>query len=122
MSKVFRAAVRKLLRFGLSLSLLIILGPADAADIYGRVYDTLRGKTYPEAQVRIATDPARETQSDGQAQFWFKDVAPGVYLVRISLPQRQPVTGRLLVPGGRATTIANLDLAKIDPPEEDDEY
>lgn len=104
------------------LSCLIFAGTADAADVYGRVYDTLRGKIYPGVRVWIATEPARETLSDEEAQFWFRDIEPGVYLVRISLPERGSTTGRLLVANGRLATIANLDISKIDPPEEDDEY
>jgi len=106
----------------LSSLILSSVSAADAADIYGRVYDTLRGKTYPGAGVRIETTPARETVSDEEAQFWFRDVPPGVYLVHISLPERDLITGRVLVASRRPTTIANLDISKIDPPEEDDEY
>ena len=101
---------------------LFAVSPADAADVYGRVYDTLRGRTYPGVRVRIDTEPARETVSDGAAQFWFKDVLPGAYLVHILLPERDRVTGKLLVASRQPATIANLDISKIDPPDEDDEY
>lgn len=120
MSEAFKTACRRILPAALILSLLC--SPAAAADVYGRVYDTLRGSTYPGVRVRIDTEPARETVSDGQAQYWFRDVPPGVYLVHLALPGRDAVTGRLLVAESRAATIANLDLAKIAPPEEDDEY
>lgn len=109
-------------RILLSVVILSFGGAADAADVYGRVYDTLRDKIYPGARVSIDTQPARETLSDEEAQFWFRDVPPGVYLVHISLPQRDLITGRLLVESRRPATIANLDISKIDPPEEDDEY
>lgn len=120
MSEAFKLGYRRILLALLILSL--CGGAADAADIYGRVYDTLRGRMYPGARVRIDTEPARETVSDGQAQFWFTDVPPGVYLVHLALPERDPVTSRLLVASRRSATIANLDISKIDPPEEGDEY
>lgn len=109
-------------RLGLALSFLILAGSADAADVYGQVYDTLRDKTYPGARIWMGTTPARETESDEEARFWFRDVPSGVYLVRISLPERDSITGRVLVASGLSVTIANLDISKIDPPEEDDEY
>lgn len=121
MSKVYKA-LRRVLSFALACTLLLLFGSADAADIYGRVYDTLRARIYPGVRVMIGTEPARETLCDEAAQFWFRDVSPGVYLVRISLPEREAITGHLLVPSNRPATIANLDISIIDPPEADDEY
>jgi len=97
-------------------------GPTVAADIYGRVYDTLRGQLYPGAQVTLATQPVQVARCDEQAQFRFKDVQPGVYLVHLALPDQSVFTSRLLVSGRIPTTIANLDLARINPPDEDDQY
>jgi len=124
MSKVFKLGHRPSIVRSILLPVLILSfgSAADAEDIYGRVYDTLRGKTYPGARIQIDTKPVRETISDEQAQFWFRDVRPGVYLVRISLPERDLIIGRVLVASRRSSTIANLDISKIDPPEEDDEY
>ncbi len=97
-------------------------GPAAAADVYGRVYDTLRGQLYPGAQVTLVAQPAQVVRCDEQAGFRFKDVPPGVYLVRLALPDSSVFTSRLLVSGRTPTTIADLDLSRINPPDEDDEY
>ncbi|MHB9118998.1 MAG: carboxypeptidase-like regulatory domain-containing protein [Burkholderiales bacterium] len=97
-------------------------GQAGAADIYGRVYDTLQGRLYPGARVSLASNPAQQAVCDDQAQFRFSHVAPGAYLVHVALPDRGLLTSRILVGRDAPTVIANLDIAKINPPEEDDEY
>lgn len=99
-------------------------GPAGAADLYGRVFDTLRGAVYPGAVVVLGanTDGAQSVIADSTAQFRFDGVAPGVYLMKIAVPGGREVTGRLRVTARPQTQIAHLDLAKIDPPDEGDEY
>jgi hypothetical protein len=97
---------------------------ACAADLYGRVFDTLRGSMYPHAVIRLGSgaESDRRVTSDESAQFRFEGVQPGVYIVRIAEPGGREVIGRLRVTGRPATQIAHLDLAKIDPPDEGDEY
>ena len=97
---------------------------AGAADLYGRVFDTLRGAMYPNAVITLGSgaESDRRVTSDEFAQFRFDGVQPGVYIVRIAEPGGREVTGRLRVTGRPATQIAHLDLAKIDPPDEGDEY
>jgi hypothetical protein len=100
------------------------LAPAKAASVYGKVYDTLRGEMYQGANIEINTKPPRMTTTDKDGQYWFKNLKPGAYLVRITRGQANAheVVGRLLVSGQTATTIGNLDISKIDPPHEGDEY
>ncbi len=100
----------------------VYAGQAGAAEIYGRVYDTLQGQLYPGARVSLASNPAQQAVCDDQAQFRFSHVPPGVYWVRVALPDRGVLTSRILVSRNTPTVIANLDIAKINPPEEDDEY
>ena len=99
-------------------------GPVAAADLYGRVFDTLRGAIYPGATVLLGVNASarQRTVTDESAQFRFQGVTPGVYLVRIEVPGGREVTGRLRVTARPETQIAHLDLAKIDPPDEGDEY
>ena len=95
---------------------------ATAADLYGRVYDTMRGELYPGARIELATPGLRHAVTDLAAQYWLRDIAPGSYLVRIFVPGQREVTGRLLVTGTAHTQVVNFDLARIDPPHEDDAY
>ena len=99
-------------------------GPASGADLYGRVFDTLRGAIYPGAEVVLGAEAGggQRVIADATAQFRFDGVAPGVYLVKIALPGGREVIGRLRVTSRPQTQIAHLDLAKIDPPDEGDEY
>ena len=113
---VFSARVMAL--FFLAALLLLGIPYARAADVYGRVYDTMRSKMYPGAVIEFA---GRRVEADAAAQFWLRDIRPGSYLVRIVVPGRD-VMGRVFVMEGRPTNIVNLDLARIDPPHEDDAY
>jgi len=92
---------------------------ARAADVYGRVYDTMRGELYPGARVELGT---RAVVADDNAQYWLRDVAPGAYLIRVVIPGRREVNGRVLVVARQPTNIVNLDLGRIDPPHDEDEY
>jgi Carboxypeptidase regulatory-like domain len=103
----------------LALTVLVAL-PAHAEAIYGKVYDTLKGKIYPNTRVVLGSDPQREVITEQDGSFWFRDVKPGAYIVRIFTPDRE-VVGRLVV-YKTPTTISNLDLAKIDVPGAEDEY
>ena len=97
---------------------LLCMPYARAADVYGRVYDTMREQMYPGAVIEVA---GRRLEADEAAQYWLRDIRPGTYLVRIVVPGRE-VTGRILVGGMRPMNVVNLDLARIDPPHEDDAY
>ena len=103
--------------------LLILTTTAHAADLYGRVFDTLRGSMYPGAVVTLTPAIGGELRAvtDNAAQFRLSDVTPGVYQVRVEAESRQ-VVGRLRVATRPQTQITHLDLGKIDPPDENDEY
>ncbi|CAL1241601.1 carboxypeptidase-like regulatory domain-containing protein [Candidatus Methylocalor cossyra] len=113
---------RKLVSAVIALTALALAEPAGAAAIYGKVYDTLRGRLYPRTRLILGTQPPRETTTDDAAQYWFRDVAPGAYLIRIVREGEGDVVGRLVVAPDRATTIVNLDLSKIEAPHHDDAY
>lgn len=108
---------------GGALLILATTAHAHAADLYGRVFDTLRGSMYPGAVVTLASASGMELRAitDNAAQFRLSDVTPGVYQVRVEAENRQ-VVGRLRVAPRPATQITHLDLGKIDPPDENDEY
>jgi hypothetical protein len=93
-----------------------------AENVYGRVYDTLRGEVYAHALVELGGVPPHATSTDSRGQYWLHGVAPGAYLVRIKTEEGREVIGRLVVSRSPATIIANLDLAKIDVPGAEDEY
>ncbi len=101
---------------------IIVLGSsaAPAETVYGQVYDTLHGKIYKNTKVTLNSTPPKEATTNEQGQYWLHDVKPGAYLVQIMLPN-QDVVGRLVV-YKIPTTIANLDLSKIESPSEDDAY
>lgn len=101
---------------------LLYAAEAQAAKLYGRVYDTLRGEIYKKARIVLESVPPRETVTDNQGQYWFKEIAPGAYLIRIVRPGRGDVVGRVVVSSRTNTTIANLDLSRIEAPDPDDEY
>ncbi len=113
---IFRSLRAVLLIAGLA----VLAAPmARAADVYGRVYDTMRGELYPGARVELGT---RAVVADDNAQYWLRDVAPGAYLIRVVIPGRREVNGRVLVVARQPTNIVNLDLGRIDPPHDEDEY
>lgn len=101
---------------------ILLLGalPAQAETVYGRVYDTLKGKIFANTRVVLVANPEKEATTDSSGSFWIRDVRPGPYLVHIYTADRE-VVGRLLV-YKTPTTIANLDLAKIEAPGAEDEY
>jgi hypothetical protein len=103
--------------------LTLALGPssAHAERVWGRVYDTLRGKIHVDATVALESSPAHATRTDGAGQYSFEDVKPGPYLVRITLEDGREIVGRVVV-YDMPTTIANLDLSKIEEPDEDENY
>lgn len=118
-----RGALNSLGRHSLGAILaMACVGQAGAVEIYGRVYDTLQGRIYPGARVTLASHPAQQTVCDDQAQFRFSHVPPGAYLVRVALPDQGVLTSRILVGRNTPTVIANLDIAKINPPGDEDEY
>ncbi len=91
--------------------------------VFGRAYDTLRNRLLAGATVEIVNGKdVRRTTVDGQGQFWFKDVPPGGYIVRLKIEGHGDVVGRLLVSAARPVTIADLDLSKLEAPDEDDHY
>ncbi|AGY56496.1 carboxypeptidase-like regulatory domain-containing protein [Gloeobacter kilaueensis] len=101
------------------LGLLLAL-PAQAETVYGRVFETLQGSVFTGAKVILLSNPPQQTTTDGQGQYWFRDVKPGAYLVRLVIAGRPEITGRVIV--HRGTTIAHLDLSKIGTPGSEDEY
>ncbi|MBC7879805.1 MAG: carboxypeptidase regulatory-like domain-containing protein [Anaerolineae bacterium] len=92
-----------------------------AETIYGRVFDTLKGKILPNTRLVLGSNPNQETTSDSTGTYWFRNVKPGPYLVHIFTAERE-VVGRLVVYKSVPTTVANLDLSKIDAPDSDDNY
>lgn len=95
---------------------------AQAEAIYGRVYDTMGEGVLPGARIVLSNPTGqRETIADKDGAYGFKDVKPGAYLVHIYTKDRA-VVGRILVYPKLPTTIANLDLGKIDAPGPEDAY
>ena len=97
-------------------------GECIATDIYGRVFDTMRGEIYAGATIVLGTQPAIETVTNIHGQYRLRDVTPGVYLVRITVAPDRVVTSRLVVRDLAYTLVANLDLARIEPPGDNDQY
>ncbi|UFP93406.1 carboxypeptidase-like regulatory domain-containing protein [Gloeobacter morelensis] len=107
-----------LIAFGLGLAL---AAPAQAESVvYGRVFQTMENTVFTDAKVTLLSNPPKQTRTDQYGQYWLRDVKPGAYLVRLQIPGRPLITGRLVV--GKGTTVANLDLSKIGHPDHDEEY
>ncbi len=106
----------------LCLAGLFATGTAQAANIYGRVYDTLKGQIYRNVRIELGTQPPRQTTTDELGQYWFRGVEPGAYLIRILRSDDEEVVGRLVVSPKLPTTVGNLDLSKIEAPHQHDEY
>jgi len=100
---------------------LISLLPVHAEDIYGKVYETLKGKIYANTRVVLIANPNQETITAKDGSFWFRGVKPGAYLVQILISKDDIVTGRLIV-YPRPMNVINLDLSKIEAPGHGDEY
>ena len=98
-------------------------GAKTLRSVFGRAYDTLRNRLLAGATVEIVDGQAvRRTTVDAQGQFWFKDVPAGGYIVVLKIEGHGDVIGRLLVSAARPVTIADLDLSKLEAPDEDDHY
>jgi hypothetical protein len=101
---------------------LLTSATAQAADVYGRVYDTLKGEIYKNARIELDARPPMHTTTDGFGQYWFRGIEPGAYLIRIRRVGHKEVVGRLVVSSKAPTTIGNLDISRIETPHEQDEY
>ena len=55
----------------------------DAETLHGRVYDTRAGKLGSHMLVVLNTTPARTTYTDVEGFYYFKNLEPGAYLVRL---------------------------------------
>jgi len=109
--------------FALVLALAVPAGSALAENVYGRVYDTLSGEIFGETRIVMfnATEK-KEALTDKDGAYWIRDLKPGPYLVRIVIPKRGEIVGRAMVYAKMPTTIVNLDLARIEAPDHDDNY
>jgi Carboxypeptidase regulatory-like domain len=107
-----------------TVSMLLLPTPARAGNptLFGRVYETMKAKVYAGTRVTLGSVPLKETITDENGNFWFRDVAPGAYLVRIQTPAYGEVTARLVVFPNRPVAINDLDLSRILAPDEDDNY
>ncbi len=92
-----------------------------AEAIYGRVFDTLKGNILSNTRLVLGSNPNQETTTDSTGSYWFRNVKPGPYLVHIFTADGE-IVGRLVVYTKVPTTIANLDLSKIEAPGGDDNY
>ncbi|HET9699633.1 MAG TPA: carboxypeptidase-like regulatory domain-containing protein [Burkholderiales bacterium] len=90
-----------------------------AADIYGRVYDTLERRALANARIVLGTQHPLETITDKAGRYSFRRVQPGAYPVRILIPGERDAVGRLVVSARAPTIVANFDLGAIEAPGHD---
>ena len=48
--------------------------------------------------------------ADASAQYWLRDIAPGAYLIRVVIPERREVTGRVMIFERQSINIVNLEI------------
>ena len=48
--------------------------------------------------------------ADASAQYWLRDIAPGAYLIRVVIPERREVTGRVMILERQSINIVNLEI------------
>jgi hypothetical protein len=111
---------------GLYLALLLTLYgvPACAAELVGRVLDTMDAKVFAGAvvQVRnIGQDP-RSATTDRHGFFRMPGLTPGAHILDVNLPDGRDFVARLVLLPGRKTQFLELDYSRIVPPEDDEQY
>ena len=106
------------------LGLVLAMGlglPAQAAPLVGRVFDSLQAEVYAKAEIRIAgLEGAALT--DGLGFFRCAELAAGAHRVSIRLTDGRLLSSTIMVHPGGATTLAEFDVSRIVPPDEDDDY
>lgn len=111
---------------GLSLAIVLLLGsvPACAAELVGRVVDTLDARVFEGALVQIrgsCPDP-RTAKADSHGFFRLDSLTPGAYLLDVRLPDGRSFAARLVLLPNRKTQFLELDYSRIVPPDDDEHY
>lgn len=101
---------------GMSISL-----PTHAAPLVGRVFDSMEGVVFANAEVLI--DGLEDTAStDRHGFFRFAEVQTGAHRVSILLSDGRRLSSQVLIRANRSMSLAEFDFSRIIPPDEDDDY
>lgn len=95
-----------------------------AAELIGRIVDVTDARVFAGAQVRAqghSTD-RHAAPSDSLGFFRLPSLAPGSYLLDVSLPDGRSFAARLVLLPGRKTQFIELDYSRIVPPDEEENY
>ncbi len=118
------APAKNQLRVCLALLLALSAAPACAAELVGRVVDATNALVFAGAVVKIragGTD-ARSATADAHGFFRIQGLAPGAYLLDVSLPDGHDFVARLVLLQNRKSQFLELDYSRIVPPEDDEQY
>ena len=98
--------------------------PACAADLVGRVVDTVDARVFDGAvvQVRGSSPVLRTAQTDPHGFFRLAGLTPGAYLLDVHLLDGRAFVARLVLLPNRTTQFLELDYSRIVPPEDDEHY
>lgn len=98
--------------------------PAFAAELVGRVVDTMDARVFPGAvvQVRSGGPQLRTANADTHGFFRMPGLTPGAYLLDVKLPDGRAFVARLVLLAERKTQFLELDYSRIVPPEDDEHY
>jgi hypothetical protein len=111
---------------GVCLALLLVLSaaPACAAELVGRVVDATNARIFAGAVVKIRAGGAdvRSATADAHGFFRMQGLAPGAYLLDVSLPDGHDFVARLVLLQNRNSQFLEIDYSRIVPPEDDEQY
>ena len=94
---------------------------ASAAELVGRVVDATNARVFAGAVVRVRNEP-RSATTDSYGFFRMSALAPGAYILDVSLPEGQDFAARLVLLPDRRAQFIELDYSRIVPPEDDEQY
>ena len=97
---------------------------AGAAELVGRVVDTVHAVAHAGAQVRLrgVVSAAPGASTDAQGFFRMPGLAPGAYLLDVALADGRAFMVRTVLLPGRKTHFVELDYSRAAPPDDDADY
>lgn len=106
----------------LCFAVLMLAGmPAGAAELVGRVVDSMSAEVFPGAVVHVRGH-AIEKSADANGFFRVPEMQPGSYLLEVTLPDNRDFVARLILLPNRTKQYIELDYSRINPPDDDEEY
>ena len=108
----------------LALLAVALVAPSQATEVVGRIVDNFEAQAFADAGIRFRTQTGSGSMAvtDAFGFFRVRNVAPGPYVLDVSLPDGRAFTVRLLVSATGKTQFVELDYSRAVPPGDDDDY